>query len=296
MPGRRVPARGGSAVQGYAVLLSDDPQGFGRALGAALADDPATFCRVDMASSALEMEHLLKSEREVHLLVLDLALTGLGGPAGAERLARWWRRRLPADLRQVPPGTRPTPGPGLAGPRRRLVVVSPLGDDALVRQVFEWGADYFVVRPFQIGTLVERLRELLSVARPVSRRPAAGARRLRELESRIIRHLEALGVPPHYKGRAYLKDAIAMVVEDRELLSRVTKELYPRIASLHHTSPFKVERSIRHAIESTVQRGNLERIHELFTDLMDERRTRPTNSAFIARMAERIREELAGGA
>lgn len=293
MPGRLTPARGGSAVQGYAVLLSDDPQGFGRALGAALADDPATFCRVDMASSALEMEHLL-SEREVHLLVLDLALSGLGGPTGAERLARWWRRRLSADPRKGQEEACPTPGAGPAGPRRRLVVVSALGDDGLVRQVFEWGADYFVVRPFQVGALVERLRELLG-GRPASRRPA-GARRLRELESRIIHHLEALGVPPHYKGRAYLKDAIAMVVEDQELLSRVTKELYPRIASLHHTSPFKVERSIRHAIESTVQRGNLERIHELFTDLMDERRTRPTNSAFIARMAQRIREELASGA
>ena len=277
-------------MHGFAVVLSDDPQGFGRALKAALADDPATFCRVDLASSALELEHLL-SQGEVHLLVLDLSLSGLGGPAGAERLAQWWRRR-------------PSPGEHPVGethdssrtaersavPVRRLVVVSSLGDDSLVQRAFEWGADYFVVRPFQVGALVERLRDLLAGRRPSPR--ATKTRRLHELESRIIHHLEVLGVPTHYKGRAYLKDAIAMVVEDQRLLSRVTKELYPRIASMHQTSPFKVERAIRHAIESTVQRGNLERIHELFTDLMDERRSRPTNSAFIARMAERVRAEL----
>lgn len=278
-------------MQGHSVLLSDDPQGFGRVLAAALANDPTTFHHVDVASSALELEHLL-SEREVHLLVLDLALNGLGGPAGAERLARWWRRSLPGSARKAQEdghlAVRAEPAA-----LRRLVVVSALGDDSLVQRVFEWGADYFVVRPFRIDALVKRLRELLGGGRD-SLRPAR-AKRLRELESRVIHHLEALGVPTHYKGRAYLKDAIAMVVEDQELLSRVTKELYPRVAALHHTSPFKVERSIRHAIESTVQRGNLERIYELFTDLLDEKRTRPTNSAFIARMAERIRTELASG-
>lgn len=264
-------------MQGYSVLVSNDPQGFGRALAAAMAADPATFAHVHIASSALELEHLL-AELQPHLLVVDLALNGLGGPAGAERLAAWWRRR---------PGINGQPG---AGSSRRLVVVSPLGDDSLVAQVFSWGADYFIVRPFDLSIAVARLRELLTGTR-VPPRPAR-SHRLRELESRVIRHLEELGVPPHYKGRAYLKDAIAMVVEDRDLITRVTKELYPRIASLHQTSAFKVERSIRHAIESTVERGNPDRIHALFTDLMDERRTRPTNSAFIARMADRIRAEM----
>lgn len=277
-------------MHGYAVVVSDDPQGFGRNLASALAADPSTFRRVELASSASELEQLL-SGQEADLVVLDLALAGLGGLAGAERLVRDWRRRSAG--REGDEGTRPGAGGEPVRPRR-LVVMSALGDDALVRRVFEWGADYFVVRPLEVELLVHRLRQLLEGYRPVPR--PARARRLRELESRIVRHLEELGVPSHYKGRAYLKDAIAMVVQDRELLSRVTKELYPRVASLHHTSPLRVERSIRHAIESTVQRGNLERIHELFTDLMDDRRTRPTNSAFIGRLAERVRAELDAGA
>lgn len=277
-------------MEGFSVLLSDDPQGFGRSVAAALADDPV-IARVDVAGSALEMEHQL-GQRPVHLLVLDLALSGLGGAAGAERLARWYRGGLPSA---VGGGRRQGAEQGPAGSdRRRLVVVSTVGDDALVQRAFEWGADYFVVRPFHVGTLVRRLHDLLGRGRSVDGPERAYS--WKELERRVVHHLEALGVPPHYKGRAYLKDAIAMVVQDAGLLSRVTKELYPRVAALHQTSSFKVERSIRHAIESTVQRGNLEGIHRLFADLMDERRTRPTNSAFIGRLAELVRRELAVGA
>jgi len=284
-------------VEGFFVVVSDDPQGFGRSVGAALAGD-ARVSRVETVASAAELQQRLATEPPVDLLILDLALAGLGGATGAERLVRWWRSRLAADQStgQGGPtgrGSRSTTGlrPG------RLVVVSTVGDDALVQRAFEWGADYFAVRPFDVPTLVRRLQGLLGDGRRDGQEAVAGrARRARELESRIVHHLESLGVPTHYKGRAYLKDAIAMVVEEQDLLSRVTKELYPRVAALHQTSPFKVERSIRHAIESTVQHGNLERIHELFTDLMDERRTRPTNSAFIGRLAQRIREELSASA
>lgn len=284
-------------MEGFFVLVSDDPQGFGRSVGAALAGD-AQVSRVDTVASAAELQHRLAVEPPVDLLMLDLALTGLGGATGAERLVRWWRSHRSAGAgadqgESTGRGSRSTTDLG----RGRLVVVSSVGDDALVQRAFEWGADYFVVRPFDVETLVRRLRVLLGEGRRDEREGVSGrARRARALESRIVQHLESLGVPTHYKGRAYLKDAIAMVVEEDGLLSRVTKELYPRVAALHQTSPFKVERSIRHAIESTVQHGNLERIHELFTDLMDERRTRPTNSAFIGRLAARIRQELSAGA
>lgn len=263
----------------FSAVVSDDPQGFGVALAEALRARGASFAPVELAHSAAELEHLAgQGMQNVDLVVVDVALPGLGGIEGAQHLAEWWRslrlRRSPEALRR----------------RGRLVVVSAVGDDDLVSAAYTWGVDYFVVRPFDVSTLAVRLEQLVG-----GRRPEGGwkrTKRLREVERRAVRYMEDLGVPPHYKGRAYLKDAIVMVVEDRELIRRVTKELYPRVASLHHTSAFKVERAIRHAIETTVARGNLALIEAMFAHLMDERRTRPTNSSFIARMADQIRADM----
>ena len=263
-------------ARSFSVLLSADPHGYASQVAAHLAEQPQTYARVESAPTLLELERRL-SEQPPDLVTVDLALPGLTGPPDAGRLVRWYRK-LVSDRGLAP---------------RRVVVISPLGDDELVAEAWRWGADYFVVRPFDVPTLSRRLRQLLT-----GERPAVGlhrARRRREIELRVVSYLEALGMPPHYKGRAYLKDAIVMVVERRDLLDRVTKELYPCLAAMHRTSPAKVERAMRHAIESTVQRGHLELIEQLFASLMDERRTRPTNSSFIARLADQIRLDMEMG-
>ena len=260
----------------YSVLVSADPHGYGREVATHLSRQPQTYGSVRSAATLMELERGLAQDPP-DLVTVDLALPGLAGPEDAGRLVRWYRR-LAVDR-------------GL-GPRR-VVIISPTGDDGLVHDAWRWGADYFVVRPFDVDTLARRLQQLLT-----GERPAVGshrARRRREVELRVVRYLEALGMPPHYKGRAYLKDAIAMVVARRDLLERVTKELYPALAVLHRTSPAKVERAMRHAIEATVQRGNLQLIERLFASLMDEQRTRPTNSSFIARLADQVRLEMEMG-
>ena len=255
------------------MLLSADPQGYARQLADYLKCYPDRFAPVESAEHLLELEQRLASSLP-DVVTVDLALPGLQEPSEAGRLVRWYRR-LSRER---------------GAPARRVVVVSPVGDDGLVAEAFRWGADYFVVRPLDLATFGRRLQQLAS-----GERPAGGgrrARRRRELEARVVAYLEALGVPAHYKGRAYLKDAVVMVAERRNLLERVTKELYPHIAALHRTSAAKVERAMRHAIESTVQRGNLTLIERLFASLMDERRTRPTNSSFIARLADQVRLEM----
>ena len=263
-------------ARSYSVLLSADPHGYASQVAARLAEEPQTYACVESAPTLLELERRL-SQDPPDLVTVDLALPGLTGPPDAGRLVRWYRK-LVSDRGLAP---------------RRVVIISPLGDDELVAEAWRWGADYFVVRPFDVPTLTRRLHQLLT-----GERPAVGlrrARRRREIELRVVGYLEALGMPPHYKGRAYLKDAIAMVVERRDLLDRVTKELYPCLAVLHRTSPAKVERAMRHAIESTVQRGNLQLIERLFANLMDEHRSRPTNSSFIARLADQIRLDMEVG-
>ncbi len=263
-------------MQGYSVVLSGDPDGFAQQLRDHLERHEDVFSRIDVIATALPLEQRLASDPP-DLVTLDLGLAGLGGVPGAERLVRWYRTRMSSQA--VPAG-------------RRLVVVSPTGDDGLVARACAWGADYFVVRPFDVATLGLRFRQLVTGERgPL---PSRRQRRLRQIERCVVRYMEDLGVPPHYKGRAYLKDAIVMVVEDRGLLERVTKELYPRIARLHQTAPFKVERAIRHAIEVTVERGNLSLIERLFAHLINDRRARPTNSSFIALLADQVRLEICG--
>lgn len=105
----------------------------------------------------------------------------------------------------------------------------------------------------------------------------------------VTRRLAELGVPPHFKGYQYLRDAISIVVQDSTMLNGVTKYLYPTIARRHGSSPQRVERAIRNAIEVTMTRGNLEEIQRVFGYSVDAGKGKPSNSSFIARLADQIR-------
>lgn len=111
----------------------------------------------------------------------------------------------------------------------------------------------------------------------------------RELESEVTAIIHEVGVPAHIKGYHYLRDAIIMAVNDIDMLGAVTKVLYPAIANRHSTTPSRVERAIRHAIEVAWSRGRIETIEELFGYTINEGKGKPTNSEFIALIADKIR-------
>ena len=113
----------------------------------------------------------------------------------------------------------------------------------------------------------------------------------RDLEIEITSIIHEVGVPAHIKGYQYLRDAIVMVVEDMDLLGAVTKELYPAIAKQNKTTPSRVERAIRHAIEVAWNRGRLETINDLFGYTVQHDKGKPTNSEFIAIIADKLRLE-----
>jgi two-component system response regulator (stage 0 sporulation protein A) len=110
-----------------------------------------------------------------------------------------------------------------------------------------------------------------------------------DLESDVTEMIHEIGVPAHIKGYQYLRDAIMMAVRDMEMLNSITKVLYPTIAKNHQTTPSRVERAIRHAIEVAWSRGNMEIINNLFSYTVSTGKGKPTNSEFIALIADKIR-------
>ncbi|MFA7175386.1 MAG: sporulation initiation factor Spo0A C-terminal domain-containing protein, partial [Kiritimatiellia bacterium] len=149
------------------------------------------------------------------------------------------------------------------------------------------------MKPFDMPTLIFRLRQL---AQPQIVPISFHIEQHRQnLEKEVIKQMSMLGVPAHYKGFIYLREAIVMAVENSAIMDRMTKGLYPAIADKCNTSSHQVERAIRHAVEATWTKGNLKMIDELFAYTVDMEKGKPTNSSFIARLADQVRVKNRAG-
>jgi two-component system response regulator (stage 0 sporulation protein A) len=174
--------------------------------------------------------------------------------------------------------------------RPKIVILSAFGQDSITRRAVELGADYYLVKPFELETLAQRLRQMVNWDDPsehVSFHVTQGDEMAREAAVTSI--LQKIGISPNLKGYRYLTDAILIVSYKPEYSSGVTKILYPEIAKKHSTTPSRVERAIRHAIQVAWTRGNAGYIKQRFGSTPGNDDRRPTNSEFIAFMADRIR-------
>lgn len=181
-------------------------------------------------------------------------------------------------------------------PRKRpkVLMLTAFGQESVAHRLLGMGVDYYVVKPFDLETLTERLRQLFytEVPEPRPQAPAvneAQDARARNYESEVTSIMHELGIPAHIKGYLYLRDAVTMVIDKVDLLSKITKELYPAIAAKYSTTPSRVERAIRHAIEVAWDRGNFDFIQKMFGHTISQSRGKPTNSEFIAMVADRLR-------
>ena len=118
------------------------------------------------------------------------------------------------------------------------------------------------------------------------------ARAIKDIETNITSYIQQLGVPAHIKGYQYIRDAISMVIEDMEAINSITKVLYPTVAKHYNTTPSRVERAIRHAIEVAWDRGNPDVLNDFFGYTILSSKGKPTNSEFIAMIADKIRLEM----
>ncbi|MFC4558761.1 sporulation transcription factor Spo0A [Virgibacillus kekensis] len=175
-----------------------------------------------------------------------------------------------------------------------VIMLTAFGQEEVMKKAVNLGASYFILKPFELDNLADQIRQVQGNA-PVQTTPKKSGnnteRRKKDLETSITNIIHEIGVPAHIKGYMYLREAITMVYNDIELLGSITKVLYPDIAKKYNTTASRVERAIRHAIEVAWSRGNIESISALFGYTVSISKAKPTNSEFIAMVADRLRLE-----
>ncbi len=173
-----------------------------------------------------------------------------------------------------------------------VIIVTSTSNRTLINRCMELGADYFMIRPCNFDTLYERIKMLCSKSSLRISSDTGDCPGDRAIEITVTNTIHSVGVPANIKGYQYLRDAIIMSIKDSELINAVTKQLYPKVADKHNTSSSRVERAIRHAIEVACVRGNQDALYNLFGYTVSNNKGKPTNSEFIAMIADKLRLEM----
>lgn len=175
-------------------------------------------------------------------------------------------------------------------PECMTIAIGSFVDDKIVNEAIERGAVYYLAKPVKPETVLDRVREL-STDKGNSYKVTTDIRdrrKISSLDEKISNIFITIGIPPHIKGFSYLREGIKMAVQDPTVINKVTKELYPKIGAKFETSASKVERAIRHAIEVAWNRGRSAEISSIFGARVYIGNERPTNSEFIALVADKL--------
>ena len=170
---------------------------------------------------------------------------------------------------------------------KRIIATSQFSSSFVANKLSKFGVDYVLIKPTKINTLYNLLTDMINNPNAHLSDDAYNV----DLDSEITELLHEIGVPAHIKGYLYLRASIIMVYHNIELLGQITKTLYPEIAERFSTTPSRVERAIRHAIEVAWVRGNVEAISDIFSYTISYNKSKPTNSEFIAMIADKLRLE-----
>jgi two-component system response regulator (stage 0 sporulation protein A) len=179
----------------------------------------------------------------------------------------------------------------------KVIILSAVGHDKVTQRAINMGVDYYIVKPFNFESFADRLLQIsefeTSKVQNKNKEVVYNEKIHAEvsLEVKITEILHEVGVPAHIKGYQYLRTSIIDVVNNIELLGAITKELYPMIAQKYGTTPSRVERAIRHAIEVAWTRGKIETINHIFGYTIQNNKGKPTNSEFIAMISDKLRLE-----
>lgn len=253
------------------VAIVDDNEKVRRVLGELVSNDKD----MELVATAADGEEACKviKEKLPDVVLLDIIMPKLDGLGVLERIQN--DRQI-----QNPPS---------------FIVISAVGSEEVTEAAFARGASYYIMKPFEEETIIERIKSLYctnpnpnrnKVVSPYEKTSNAPEKTLEEI---ITEFIHDMGVPAHIKGYQYLREAILMSVLDLEMLNSVTKILYPEVAKKFHTTPSRVERAIRHAIEVAWSRGKVETIEEMFGYTVSQGKGKPTNSEFIALITDKIR-------
>ena len=172
-----------------------------------------------------------------------------------------------------------------------FIILTGVNSPSIISDATEAGVDYCMLKPFDYDSLCDRIRRV-NASRLPQRSAAAKAEipsPISDLEAQVTKIIHQIGVPAHIKGYQYLRTAILMTVNDNEIINSVTKILYPSVAKQYSTTSSRVERAIRHAIEVAWDRGDIDTLNAYFGYTIQNTRGKPTNSEFIAMIADNLR-------
>ena len=265
------------------VLIADDNQEFSMTLATYLKsqDDMLVVGRAKDGNEAIDMIPNLMPD----VVLLDVIMPHLDGIGVLENINMMRMSKRPI-----------------------CIMLSAVGQDKITQRAIELGAEYYVVKPFDIELLITRIRELKNYKPSqnnnfISRETTQSKVQYIEIsknkvsaednvEALVTNIIHEVGVPAHIKGYQYLREAIIMVINDIDVINQITKSLYPQIANKFETTPSRVERAIRHAIEVAWGRGQQEAVENIFGYTISAAKGKPTNSEFIAMIADKLRLEL----
>ncbi len=263
------------------VLIADDNQEFSHTLSTYI-NSQEDMEVVGMAKDGNEAIELI-SRTNPDVVLLDVIMPHLDGLGVLEK------------INEIKSSQRPT-----------CIMLSAVGQDKITQKAVILGAEYYVVKPFDIELLIKRIREIKFyrpnqvsnnfISRDINNKyinlTVEESKKEENLEALVTNVIHEVGVPAHIKGYQYLREAIMMVVNDIDVINQITKSLYPKIAYKYETTPSRVERAIRHAIEVAWGRGQQEAVEKIFGYTISAAKGKPTNSEFIAMIADKLRLEL----
>lgn len=175
---------------------------------------------------------------------------------------------------------------------KKIIMLTAFNNESLIARSSELGADYFIIKPVELKNLLDIIT---TITKPLQKKRIEGINLVEEneidLDQEITSLLHEIGVPAHIKGYMYLRESITMVYNNIDILGSITKVLYPMVAKKYKTTSSRVERAIRHSIEVAWNRGNVDAISQIFSYTISYNKSKPTNSEFIAMIADKLRLE-----
>ena len=250
------------------VVLADENREFLETLASAIsADRSFELCgKTDDGAEAIRLSH----EKKPDVLIISTLLPNVDGLGIAKEISMSPSKEKP------------------------IVFMTSLSQsEALAKASAACGVTYFMVKPFSAEVLIDRVR-LFAGDRGISRPADLPAASKESVELLVTSIIHEIGVPAHIKGYHYLREAIILAVNDMEIINAITKVLYPTVAKKFKTTSSRVERAIRHAIETAWNRGDLDTLNKFFGYTVSNSKGKPTNSEFIAMIADKLSLELRG--
>ena len=260
------------------VLICDDNKNFTETVSNFLSSQ-SDIEVVDVAVNGRDtVEKIIRYQPDV--VLLDLVMPELDGLGVMEKLVESKIEKMP-----------------------KVILQSAISQDKVIRETLDLGAYCFILKPYELPALADRIRTAYADSSVVTSNFGNTSlecdniddmkkNKIMDVELEVTNLIHKVGIPANINGHQYLREAILMVIEDRGLISGVTKELYPEIAKKYKTTGVKVERSIRHAIEVCWLRGRVDVLESSFGYNISPERGKPTNSEFIAMVADKIRMDL----